>query len=69
MHKSYNPYQNMLDILDEAAQYLGYTSNDYVTLRFPERELTVAVPVEMDDGRVEVFTGYRIQHSSFPGPL
>ena len=68
MTRSYNPYQNMLDVLDEAATNLGYTYNDYVTLRYPERELTVAVPVEMDDGRVEVFTGYRIQHSSSRGP-
>jgi len=33
-----------------------------------ERELTVNFPVEMDDGSVQVFTGYRIQHNSGPGP-
>ena len=33
-----------------------------------QRELTVNFPVEMDDGSVEVFTGYRVQHNTGPGP-
>ncbi|KAA0008755.1 MAG: Glu/Leu/Phe/Val dehydrogenase [Thermoplasmata archaeon] len=37
-------------------------------LKQPERELTVAIPVVMDDGSLEVFTGYRVQHSSAIGP-
>lgn len=68
MSSQYNPYQNMLDVLDEAAAKLGYTLSDYVTLRTPERELIVSVPVVMDDGRTEVFEGYRVQHSSTRGP-
>lgn len=68
MAKPYNPYQNMLDVLDEAAKKLGLKYDDYVTLRYPERELVVAVPVLMDDGHKEVFTGYRVQHSSTRGP-
>lgn len=68
MLNSYNPYQNMLDVLDAAALKLGFRSNDYVTLRTPERELIVSVPVIMDDGHIEVFTGYRVQHNSTKGP-
>ena len=68
MSKEYNPYQNMLDVVDEAASKLGLTYNDYVTLRYPERELTVSLPVTMDDGHTEVFTGYRVQHNSTRGP-
>jgi len=64
----YNPYENMLNILDRAAAKLGLPYNDYVALRFPERELIVSVPVEMDDGHKEVFMGYRVQHSSSRGP-
>jgi glutamate dehydrogenase (NAD(P)+) len=64
----YDPYQNMLDVLDEAARILSYEPNDYLALKYPERELTVAVPVEMDDGNIQVFTGYRVQHSSSRGP-
>ncbi|MDR3563596.1 MAG: Glu/Leu/Phe/Val dehydrogenase [Negativicutes bacterium] len=68
MAGEYNPYQNMLDVLDAAAEKLGLSYNDYVTLRSPERELIVSVPVVMDDGHTEVFQGYRVQHSSTRGP-
>lgn len=68
MSNTYNPYQNMLDVLDDAALKLGLEHNDYSTLRTPERELIVSVPVIMDDGHTEVFTGYRVQHSSSRGP-
>jgi len=50
------------------AQRLGLDPGIHAILRQPERELTVAVPVMMDDDRIEVFTGYRIQHSSARGP-
>lgn len=68
MTKQYDPFQNMLDVLDEAAKHLGLSYDDYVTLRSPERELVVSVPVVMDDGHVEVFSGYRVQHNSSRGP-
>ena len=63
-----NPYESMLHQLDRAAQLLGYTEDEYIALKYPERELVVSIPIEMDDGRVKVFTGYRVQHSSSRGP-
>ena len=68
MPEKYNPYQNMLAVLDEAGKNLGMTRNDYVALCSPERELIVSIPVVMDDGHTEVFQGYRVQHSSSRGP-
>lgn len=68
MSGAYDPYQNMLSVLEEAAGQLGMQRSDYIALCSPERELTVSVPVIMDDGRVEVFQGYRVQHSSSRGP-
>ncbi len=65
---SYNPYQNMLNVVDRAATMLGYAPSDYENLKYPERELKVAVPVEMDDGTVHIFEGYRVQHSTSRGP-
>ena len=53
----YNPYENMLHVLDKAAEVLGCPRNDYEFVRYPERELTVSIPVTMDDGHVEVFSG------------
>ena len=64
----YNPYENMLLILERAAGLLGLNKNDYRTLKYPERILQVSIPIEMDDGSVRVFEGYRIQHSSVRGP-
>ena len=37
-------------------------------LRYPRREFTVNFPVKRDDGRVEMFTGYRVHHSTVLGP-
>ncbi len=68
MNQKYEPYQNMLEMLEEAADKLGYAPDDYEILKYPERELTVSIPVKMDNDSVKVFTGYRIQHSTSRGP-
>jgi glutamate dehydrogenase (NAD(P)+) len=54
--------------LDDVADRLALDPGIRRILRRPERELTVSVPVMMDDGRIEVFNGYRVQHSSARGP-
>lgn len=61
-------WYTVLDQLDDVAQRLKLDPGIHAMLRQPERELTVSVPVVMDDGHIEVFTGYRIQHSSARGP-
>ena len=58
----------VLSQLDEVAERLELNPGIHGILRQPERELTVSVPVVMDDGSIEVYTGYRIQHSSARGP-
>lgn len=63
-----NPYDNMLSYLEQAAQKLRLDANDYETLKYPERILQVSIPIEMDDGNIKVFEGYRVQHSSLRGP-
>jgi glutamate dehydrogenase (NAD(P)+) len=54
--------------LEDVSRRINLNPGIQAVLRQPERELTVAVPVVMDDGRIEVFTGYRVQHSSARGP-
>lgn len=66
--KVYNAYENMLAVLEESAKKLGLAYEDYIVLCYPERELKVSIPVKMDDGSVQVFEGYRVQHSSSRGP-
>lgn len=67
-NKTYNPYENMLSVLEQAAQKLGLKQDEYETLKYPERELTVSIPVRMDNGELKVFEGYRVQHNSSRGP-
>ncbi len=67
-NKAYNPYEDMLEVVDKAAGMLGLEEKDYISLKYPERELKVSVPIEMDDGCTRVFEGYRVQHSSSRGP-
>lgn len=68
MSKAYNPYDNVLKVVQDAADILGYSNSDIEAIKFPERELKVAIPVRMDDGTTKVFEGYRIQHSTSRGP-
>ena len=63
-----NPYENMLSVLTETAKMMNMKESDYVVLKYPEREVKVSVPVEMDNGETRVFEGYRVQHNSARGP-
>ena len=47
---------------------LGYSENNYRFLKYPEREMQVSVPIQMDDGDFRVFEGFRVQHCSVRGP-
>ncbi len=53
---------------DQAAKAMQLDANLHERLKLPQRSLVVSLPVKMDDGRVEVFTGYRVQHDSSRGP-
>src|SRR5690554_729533 len=55
-------------IIKEALDRLGYPQQVYELLKEPIRMLTVRIPVRMDDGSVQVFTGYRAQHNDAVGP-
>jgi len=61
-------YESMLAVLENAAKKLGLCPSDYEALKYCERQLKVAIPVQMDDGNIKVFEGYRVQHSSARGP-
>ena len=65
---NYNPYDNVLAVVENAAKVLGYSESEYEALKYPERELKVSIPVQMDDGSVKVFEGFRVQHSTSRGP-
>jgi glutamate dehydrogenase (NAD(P)+) len=63
-----NPWLAAEARFDEAATRLNLDDGMCKVLRSPTKELTVHIPVMLDDGRLEVFTGYRVQHSIARGP-
>ena len=63
-----NPFESMMSRFDHAAKLLQLDPDLYRVLRVPNREITVYIPVHMDDGHIEVFTGYRVQHNFARGP-
>jgi len=63
-----NPWEAQAARFDFAAQKLNLDRGMWKILSKPSREITVNIPVQMDDGRIEVFTGYRVQHSIARGP-
>ena len=54
--------------LDRVAERLHLDHDTHIRLRYPRRALVVSVPVRMDDGRTEVFMGYRVHHNTALGP-
>jgi glutamate dehydrogenase (NAD(P)+) len=63
-----NPYEGMMSRFDVAAEKLGLDPGLYKILRWPEKELTVSVPIHRDNGDIEVYTGYRVLHNTSRGP-
>jgi glutamate dehydrogenase (NAD(P)+) len=63
-----NPFDAMAMRLDRAAAALDLDPGIYRILRQPERQLTVSIPVQMDNGEIDVFTGHRVVHNTARGP-
>jgi len=64
-----NPFENALEQLRLAAEYLKLDEGLHQILAHPKRELTVSLPVKMDNGKTQVFTGYRVQYNDARGPF
>ena len=63
-----NVYESAEARFEIAAQKLGLEQGIYRYMKYPEREITVYIPIALDNGQVEVFTGYRVLHSTVRGP-
>ncbi len=61
-------FRAALHQLDTVAARLNLDPNLHERLRYPRRALVVSVPIQMDDGRTEVFIGYRVHHNTALGP-
>ena len=65
---SMTPHQAVVYLFDQAAEQIGLDDEMREVLRGSYRELSVQVPVRMDDGQLFVFNGYRVQHNGARGP-
>jgi len=68
IQKELNPLANAERQFDEAAALLNLPQGIKEIIKRPRRASIVSLPIHMDDGRFEVFTGYRVQHSIVRGP-
>ncbi len=66
--KKYDPFIEATMQYERAAHALDLEPWIYNRLKFPEKELTVHMTITRDDGKVETYTGYRVQHSTVRGP-
>ena len=69
MAEHVNCYENTNRLFDKAADILDLEDEMRLLLKTPFRELRVEVPVRLDDGRLKVFLGYRVQHNGSRGPM
>src|SRR5512147_46234 len=63
-----NPFEAMMSRFDRAAELLDLEPGLYKVLRHPEKQITVSVPVLLDNGEVEVYTGHRVLYNTSRGP-
>ena len=63
-----NPFEGMMMRFDDAARRLKLEPGLYKVLRAPEKQLIVSIPIMRDNGEIEVFTGFRVQHNTSRGP-
>ena len=64
----FNVYESAEARFEEAATRLGLEDGLYRYMKYPNKEITVYIPVTLDNGKLEVFTGYRVHHSIVRGP-
>ena len=64
-----NPFEVALTQLEEAAKLVGIDRGTHDVLAQPKRVLTVSLPTRMDNGEIQVFTGFRSQHNDARGPF
>lgn len=67
-HHENDAYKIALEQYDRAAIHTGVADDLIEYMRYPRREFTVNFPVRRDDGRIEMYTGYRVHHSTVMGP-
>lgn len=68
-HKDCNVYENFIDNMENAADVMNMRDDLMTIIQHPFNELRVNFPVKRDNGTIEIFEGYRVQHNNMQGPF
>lgn len=63
-----NPFQNAMAQLDKVAKIKNFNDSFIARLRQPDRDIRISIPVQMDDGSMKIFKGYRVEYNNALGP-
>ena len=63
-----NPFENAMEQLDKVAKIKNFNPEFIAQLRVANRDVRVSIPVKMDDGKTQIFEGYRVEHNNVLGP-
>ena len=63
-----NPFENALKQINRAAALIDFNPEFLELMRHPMRQVRISIPVRMDDGSLNVYEGYRVQHNNWRGP-
>lgn len=63
-----NPFENAMAQLDKVSQIKDFSNEFIARLRVPNRDIRISIPVQMDDGSMKVFEGYRVEYNNALGP-
>ena len=63
-----NPFESMMETFDKAAEMLNLEKGVYEYLKNPVKQVIVSIPIQMDNGEIKVFEGYRVIHDNILGP-
>jgi glutamate dehydrogenase/leucine dehydrogenase len=63
-----NPFESMMETFDKAAEMLNLEKGVYEYLKTPVKQVIVSIPIQMDNGEIKVFEGYRVIHDNILGP-
>jgi glutamate dehydrogenase/leucine dehydrogenase len=63
-----NPFESMMETFDKAAEMINLEKGVYEYLKKPVKQVIVSIPIQMDNGEIKVFEGYRVIHYNILGP-
>jgi glutamate dehydrogenase (NAD(P)+) len=63
-----NTYRNFIEQIDQSSRYADCDLKIVETLKYPQRSILVSIPLEMNNGQIKIFEGFRVQHNNYRGP-